>query len=107
MRIRVGHLYPDELNIYADRGNIAVLAARARARGHELDVCGPLGMGDAIPSEELPSILPSAAARTAIRSASPSTWPPSASALQAPLAADGAVISRRLRWLPAARTVLP
>ena len=32
MRIRVGHLYPDYLNIYADRGNIAVLAAgRARA----------------------------------------------------------------------------
>ena len=31
MRIRVGHLYPDYLNIYADRGNIAVLAERARA----------------------------------------------------------------------------
>ena len=29
--IRVGHLYPDYLNIYADRGNIAVLAARAPA----------------------------------------------------------------------------
>ena len=28
MRIRVGHLYPDYLNIYADRGNIAVLAER-------------------------------------------------------------------------------
>ena len=38
LRIRVGHLYPEYLNIYADRGNIAVLAARARARGHELDV---------------------------------------------------------------------
>jgi lipid II isoglutaminyl synthase (glutamine-hydrolysing) len=38
MKIRVGHLYPDYLNIYADRGNIAVLAERARARGHELDV---------------------------------------------------------------------
>lgn len=38
MKIRVGHLYADYLNIYADRGNIAVLAARARARGHELDV---------------------------------------------------------------------
>ena len=37
MKIRVGHLYPDYLNIYADRGNIAVLAAagglaRDRAR---------------------------------------------------------------------------
>jgi CobQ-like glutamine amidotransferase family enzyme len=48
MRIRVGHLYPDYLNIYADRGNIAVLTARARLRGHELDV-RPIGMGDAIP----------------------------------------------------------
>ena len=38
MRIRVGHLYPEYLNIYADRGNIAVLERRARLRGHELDV---------------------------------------------------------------------
>ena len=38
MRIRVGHLYPEYLNIYADRGNIAVLARRAALRGHELDV---------------------------------------------------------------------
>jgi lipid II isoglutaminyl synthase (glutamine-hydrolysing) len=40
VRIRVGHLYPDYLNIYADRGNIAVLARRAALRGHELDVTG-------------------------------------------------------------------
>ena len=33
MKIRVGHLYPEYLNIYADRGNIAVLAdAGAGAR---------------------------------------------------------------------------
>ncbi len=38
MRIVVGHLYPDYLNIYADRGNIAVLTARAAWRGHELEV---------------------------------------------------------------------
>src|SRR5215212_4196315 len=38
MRIRVGHLYADYLNIYADRGNIAVLARRAWWRGHDLDV---------------------------------------------------------------------
>jgi lipid II isoglutaminyl synthase (glutamine-hydrolysing) len=38
MKIVVGHLYPDYLNIYADRGNIAVLARRAAWRGHELDV---------------------------------------------------------------------
>ena len=47
MRIRVGHLYPDYLNIYADRGNIAVLARRAAWRGHELDV-EPVSIGDAL-----------------------------------------------------------
>jgi CobQ-like glutamine amidotransferase family enzyme len=36
--VRVGHLYPEYLNIYADRGNIAVFAQRARARGHELEL---------------------------------------------------------------------
>jgi CobQ-like glutamine amidotransferase family enzyme len=38
VRIRVGHLYPEYLNIYADRGNIAVLSRRAALRGHELEV---------------------------------------------------------------------
>lgn len=45
MRIRVAHLYPDYLNIYADRGNIAVLERRARLRGHELAV-EPIGLGE-------------------------------------------------------------
>jgi lipid II isoglutaminyl synthase (glutamine-hydrolysing) len=49
VRIRVGHLYPEYLNIYADRGNIAVLDARARARGHELEVTA-LSVGDAVPA---------------------------------------------------------
>jgi len=52
MKIRVGHLYPDYLNIYADRGNIAVLDARARARGHELAVRA-LAMGDPVPVAEI------------------------------------------------------
>src|SRR3972149_3911690 len=45
MRILGLHLYPDHLNIYADRGNIAVLERRAAWRGHELDVraAGPGG----------------------------------------------------------------
>jgi hypothetical protein len=47
MNIRVGHLYPDYLNIYADRGNIAVLARRAAWRGHELEV-RPIGAGDGV-----------------------------------------------------------
>jgi CobQ-like glutamine amidotransferase family enzyme len=45
VRIRVGHLYPEYLNIYADRGNIAVLERRAALRGHELDL-EPIGLGD-------------------------------------------------------------
>jgi CobQ-like glutamine amidotransferase family enzyme len=38
VKIVVGHLFPDYLNIYADRGNIAVLERRAAWRGHELEV---------------------------------------------------------------------
>ena len=45
--IRVAHLYPDYLNIYADRGNMAVLRRRAEWRGHELEITG-LGMADSI-----------------------------------------------------------
>jgi CobQ-like glutamine amidotransferase family enzyme len=45
MKISVGHLFPDYLNIYADRGNMAVLARRAEWRGHEVDV-ESLGAGD-------------------------------------------------------------
>jgi lipid II isoglutaminyl synthase (glutamine-hydrolysing) len=45
--VSVGHLYPDYLNIYADRGNIAVLARRAAWRGHDLHVTA-IGMDDPI-----------------------------------------------------------
>jgi CobQ-like glutamine amidotransferase family enzyme len=50
VRIRAGHLYPAYLNIYADRGNIAVLARRAAWRGHELDVA-EVGIGDKLDPE--------------------------------------------------------
>jgi lipid II isoglutaminyl synthase (glutamine-hydrolysing) len=51
VKIVVGHLYPDYLNIYADRGNIAVLSRRAAWRGHELEV-HPVSVGDQlIPGE--------------------------------------------------------
>ena len=45
MTIRVAHLYPEYLNIYADRGNIAVLSSRARWRGIELQM-EAVGLGD-------------------------------------------------------------
>ena len=38
MKISVAHLYPGYLNIYADRGNIAVFERRAALRGHSLEV---------------------------------------------------------------------
>ena len=47
MKIRVGHLYPDYLNIYADRGNMAVLARRASWRGHEVEV-EAISIGDVL-----------------------------------------------------------
>jgi CobQ-like glutamine amidotransferase family enzyme len=52
LKLIVGHLYPDYLNIYADRGNIAVLAARARWRGLELDVRS-IGIDDPTPAGEV------------------------------------------------------
>jgi CobQ-like glutamine amidotransferase family enzyme len=47
MKLLVGHLYPDYLNIYADRGNIAVLARRAAWRGIELEV-EAIGVGEPV-----------------------------------------------------------
>ena len=51
-KIVVGHLYPDYLNIYADRGNIAVLARRAAWRGIELEVRA-IGVEDRVPVDEV------------------------------------------------------
>jgi hypothetical protein len=50
MRVLVAHLYPDYLNIYADRGNIAVLRQRLAWRGHELEVQS-VSMGDPLPRD--------------------------------------------------------
>jgi len=49
--IRVGHLYPEYLNIYADRGNIAVFRHRAARRGFELAV-EPISVGDELRAGE-------------------------------------------------------
>ncbi len=37
-RLRLGHLYPREMSIYGDRGNIIALVERSRRRGIELEV---------------------------------------------------------------------
>jgi CobQ-like glutamine amidotransferase family enzyme len=50
VRIRLAHLYPEYLNIYADRGNLAVLVRRARSRGVDVRV-EPVGLGDVMPPD--------------------------------------------------------
>jgi CobQ-like glutamine amidotransferase family enzyme len=52
VKLRVCHLYPEHLNIYADRGNMAVLDHRCRWRGIEclIEGCGP---GDPLPRADL------------------------------------------------------
>ena len=37
-RLRLGHLYPRQMNLYGDRGNILALLRRAELRGMELEV---------------------------------------------------------------------
>jgi CobQ-like glutamine amidotransferase family enzyme len=49
VRLTVAHLYPDHLNIYADRGNIAVLERRAVWREIGFDYLG-VGIGELIPA---------------------------------------------------------
>jgi lipid II isoglutaminyl synthase (glutamine-hydrolysing) len=48
--VRICHLYSGELNIYADRGNIAVLRRRLEWRGHTLDVI-EAGIGERLPDD--------------------------------------------------------
>lgn len=50
--LRIVVLYPDLLGTYGDGGNGAVLAARARARGIDLEVC-EVTIGAVIPSAAL------------------------------------------------------
>jgi CobQ-like glutamine amidotransferase family enzyme len=45
--LTLGHLYPDQLNLYGDRGNILTLQQRCRWRGIALRVV-ELGIGDAL-----------------------------------------------------------
>jgi len=50
-KLTLGHLYPDQLNLYGDRGNIVTLRRRCLLRGIELHVVS-LGMGDALAPDE-------------------------------------------------------
>ncbi len=47
MKLTIGHLYPDLLNLYGDRGNITALQIRAEQRGIQADVL-PVSLKDDI-----------------------------------------------------------
>lgn len=51
LTLTLGHLYPDQLNLYGDRGNILILRRRCQMRGITLRVVG-LGIGDALAPDE-------------------------------------------------------
>jgi CobQ-like glutamine amidotransferase family enzyme len=43
-RLRIAHLYPEQMNIYGDRGNILALSRRCAWRGIDVDLL-PVGVG--------------------------------------------------------------
>ena len=49
--LRIGALYPDQMNIYADRGNIAVLQRRCEWRSVDVSVTA-IGLGEPIDPEQ-------------------------------------------------------
>src|SRR5215468_9013606 len=51
LTLTLGHLYPEQLNMYGDRGNIITLTKRCQLRGIKLRVVG-LGIGDALAPDE-------------------------------------------------------
>jgi lipid II isoglutaminyl synthase (glutamine-hydrolysing) len=51
LSLTLGHLYPEQLNLYGDRGNILTLRRRCELRGITLNVVG-LGIGDALAPDE-------------------------------------------------------
>lgn len=66
MKLTIGHLYPDLLNLYGDRGNIQCLRKRLEWRGMEAEVREFL-LEDSIPFQELDIVLLGRAAPTGSR----------------------------------------
>ncbi len=73
--LRVCALYPDLMNIYADRGNLLLLQRRCEWRGIGFELTGA-GLGDTSTPTRTTSST-SAAARIATRRCAPTTSPPS------------------------------
>ena len=51
-QLHIGYLYPDQMNMYGDRGNVIALSQRARWRGLDVNV-HPIGLGDAVDPDEM------------------------------------------------------
>ena len=73
MELRVLALYPEQMNIYADRGNIVFLQRRCEWRGIGFSYAGA-GPGRARSTPPPTTSSTSAAARTATSAWSPPTW---------------------------------
>ena len=56
MKLTIGHLYPDLLNLYGDRGNIQCFRKRLNWRGIEAEVI-PVLSGDNIDFSKLDIVL--------------------------------------------------
>ena len=56
LKITIGHLYPDLLNLYGDRGNIACLMQRCRWRGIDAETI-EFNTGDEIDFSKLDIVL--------------------------------------------------
>ena len=55
-KITIGHLYPDLLNLYGDRGNIACMEQRCRWRGIDAETI-EFNTGDVIDFSKLDIVL--------------------------------------------------
>ena len=55
MKITIGHLYPDLLNLYGDRGNIACMMKRCQWRGIEAETI-EFNTGDEIDFSRLDTV---------------------------------------------------
>ncbi len=50
-RVRLAHLFPAQLNLYGDVGNVAALSQRARWRGFDVDVASVASADDGLPAD--------------------------------------------------------
>ena len=51
-KVRIAHLYPNELNLYGDSGNILCLQHRLSCRGFSREIL-TVGIGDRLPDFDI------------------------------------------------------